>query len=108
MLILTVISVIWLQWYSWIPLALVTFLGPEVYAVLKEPSGTPPLTSIIRRYVKSWASFLLFGFLIFGIPTYWAWGPTSGLACGVVGGLAFWWLEHFTSTHFQIKHRSRR
>jgi len=99
LLVVIVLAVVFLPWWWWLVIAAVGFLGPELWAVTHEPSSTPPLTSILRRYVPSWVAFPLLGSLVGGIVAFWIAGPFIGLMIGLAAGLGFWLIEHFTSTY---------
>lgn len=98
-LIIAWVAFVFLPWWWWIIVLAVGFLGPELYAVTHEPSSTPPLTSILRRYVPSYIAFPLLGFLVATPIAYLIGGPFIGLTVGVAAALAFWLIEHFTSTY---------
>lgn len=109
LLVVQVALAAWLEWWWWVPLAIVTFLAPEIYAVARQPSATPPLTSIIRRYVPAWAAFPILagatGFVTTALVT-----DRAGLSIAIFLGsaVAGWGIEHFMTTMFQLKRKSRR
>lgn len=99
LLVVTTLAVFLLPWWWWLIIMALGFGIPEAWAIWHQPSSTPPLTSIIRRYLPSWAAYGLFGYLIGGIPAFLIAGPGYGVLIGFVVGFAFWWLEHFGSTY---------
>lgn len=98
-----------LEWYWWVPLAIVTFVAPELYAIAREPSATPPLTSIIRRYVPAWAAFPVLAGCT-GFVTTALLNDSAGLSIAVFSSsfIVGWGIEHFMTTMFQLKRKSRR
>lgn len=107
-LIVAWMAFIWLPWWWWLIVLVVGFLGPEIYAVIREPSATPPLTSILRRYVRSYIAFPLLGILVVTPVVYILAGPWYALWAAFAAGVGFWLIEHFTSTYFRLERKSRR
>ena len=99
-LIVSWLAFLFLPWWWWLIVLTVGFLGPELWAVTHEPSATPPLTSILRRYVKSYLAFPMLGFLVAAPVAYLVTGsPFYILFIGVPAALGFWLIEHFSSTY---------
>jgi hypothetical protein len=98
LLVVVVLSVVFLPWWWWVIVMAAGFGIPEGIAIWRQPSSTPPLTSIIRRYAPPWAAYGVFGYLVAGIPAYLIAGPFYGLVIGFAAGLGFWWIEHIGST----------
>ena len=98
---------VFLPWWWWLLILAVGFLA-ELYAVTHQPSATPPLTSILRRYIRSYIAFPLLGFLVATPVAYLLAGPFIGLVVGTGVALGFWLIEHFTATYFRLDRKSRR
>jgi hypothetical protein len=105
LMVVVTLAVVFLPWWWWLIIMAAGFGIPEAWAIWHQPSATPPLTSIIRRYLPSYITYPLFGFLIGGIPAYLIAGPVYAVIIGAAAGFGFWWLEHFGST---FAHRTPR
>lgn len=109
LLFLIIVAAIVLPWWWWLIIAAVGFLAPEIYAVINEPSAAPPLTSILRRYLPSYAAFPLLGYTVGFVTTVLITERAFlALVIGLAAALGFWLIEHFASTYFRLHRKSRR
>lgn len=108
LLVSGLVALMLLPWWA-VFYAAACFLGPEIWAIKHEPSATPPLTSILRRYVVSWLAFPIIGYMVgicIGAVLYDRDWQEQLFAVGF--GVIMWCVEHFINTHFKQVKRSRR
>ena len=93
-----IVSAFFVDFLIWLPIAIVGFLVPEVFSIVKKSNSFPPLTHTIRHFVPDWAAFPLIYFALGSVGAHWL-DFAEPLRVGAILGLLGWLTDHFTVTY---------
>jgi hypothetical protein len=82
----------------WVAAALLLFLAPEIFSLVKQNDQYPPLTHTIRHFLPNWVAFPLIYFSLGIVGAHWLRFPRA-LAIGLLIGLLGWLNDHFSVTY---------
>jgi len=94
----TIVAATRLPFKRWLPLAGVLFGLPEAISVSKADDRYPPLTHMLRHFLKSWVTFPFLYFCVGACGSRWL-KLKNPLGLGALTGLLGWLTDHFDQSY---------